>query len=67
MCWNFATIAKGPDLAQKVQNRKNSNRFTRRVVELVPLDHSSLRSSCPKPFDNDCLVQLVTIYYRAFK
>jgi hypothetical protein len=35
--------------------------FTRHVVELVPLEHFSLRSSCSKPSHStiDCLVQLI--------
>jgi hypothetical protein len=39
-------------------------RCTRHVVELVPLEHSSLRSSCSKPSRAtiDCLVQLVYQY-----
>jgi hypothetical protein len=40
-------------------------RFTRHVVELVPLEHSSLRSPCSKPSRStiDSCATRITIYY----
>jgi hypothetical protein len=33
-------------------------RFTRHVVELVPVEHSSLRSSCSKPSCSSCATRI---------